>query len=276
MEFLSFALDSLHQELVGVDHDGIAGNALKGISMVSEGWNDVKPGGVKGVLDSNSLIAAAKANDSTSICRLFFSRIRKEVTYAAKKKCSITYSPESCMSLEIADHVYASADGVFKTHGSGVVSLVSCINRYFSIDSLGTGTRRDEIQVTLDDLPPCLLLQLKRFSYDRQHGRSVKIMREVSYPMVLCLGADVCSSDLIERLGTQPTQSSAPVPMYSLHSIVLHHGASTTGGHYTAFAIGSDGMWRHFDDTRITVVDEAAVLAATKETYLLYYVRTHT
>ena len=56
---------------------------------------------------------------------------------------------------------------------------------------------------------------------------------------------------------------------YDLTGVVCHHGTSG-GGHYTAYALNpSNEEWYEFDDSSVTRVDAAAVLAA--EAYVLFY-----
>ena len=55
---------------------------------------------------------------------------------------------------------------------------------------------------------------------------------------------------------------------YDLTGVVVHHGSTTRGGHYTAYA-RRKGAWCHCDDASITSCKEADVLKA--KAYLLFY-----
>ena len=57
--------------------------------------------------------------------------------------------------------------------------------------------------------------------------------------------------------------------MYDLSGVICHHG-SAGGGHYTAYALNPfDQEWYEFDDSSVTKVDNATVMAA--EAYVLFY-----
>ncbi|KAJ4459192.1 hypothetical protein PAPYR_4998 [Paratrimastix pyriformis] len=58
---------------------------------------------------------------------------------------------------------------------------------------------------------------------------------------------------------------------YDLCAIVIHHGAGTTSGHYTAMGYHTERQeWLHFNDKRVDLVSEAEV--ANSQPYLLMYV----
>lgn len=59
--------------------------------------------------------------------------------------------------------------------------------------------------------------------------------------------------------------------VYELQAAVLHHGATATGGHYTAVCKDAYRQWRHLDDAKVTAVTEAEALAHASEVYLLFY-----
>ena len=266
--------------------------------------------GVKAVVDDKSRRAAARAGAASSICRLFFSRVRQEITYTAKKVCSVTFVPEICLALQIPPaEASPPSSGGAKARGAAAqkqgqpapVDLTQCLAAFFSSEEIDGGTKK---RLSLDTAPPALLLQLKRFNFDARRGESIKILRDVTYPLRLALSADICSQDLWEegegagaRAGSASNSlppsssstssssssssssdlSSPPQPSpglrYSLAAVVLHHGQSTAGGHYTTCALGADGVWRHFDDAGVDEVTEASALAQTRQCYLLYYVR---
>jgi ubiquitin carboxyl-terminal hydrolase 10 len=129
-------------------------------------------------------------------------------------------------------------------------------------------------KVTLESVPPVLILQLKRFTYNKSQQAIVKIKRDVSYPETLTLSPHYLSSFLAASLTSPPT--------YHLQSIIMHHGTTADGGHYTALcrgeistpSAGRQTQWRHIDDTTInSAVTRAQVLASTSQAYLLFYCR---
>ena len=92
---------------------------------------------------------------------------------------------------------------------------------------------------------------------NRAHGRGVKIMGPVSFPV---RALDVCELLLSEREG----------PVYDLVSVVNHHGSSFSG-HYTADARSPvEGLgWFHFNDSHVRRLANGRLDAA--GAYLLFY-----
>jgi ubiquitin C-terminal hydrolase len=88
----------------------------------------------------------------------------------------------------------------------------------------------------------------------------------VEYPVTLELQNEFLSTELNERILKIKGNKE-----YGLSAVVRHHGGSATKGHYTALCKDSNDMWREFDDSKVTIIDEADALAATKTAYLLFY-----
>lgn len=109
-------------------------------------------------------------------------------------------------------------------------------------------------RVTL--LPDTLCIHLKRFRHE--FAFSSKISTKVSFPLV-----DLDMSQWLH------SSSVSKVTMYDLTGVICHHG-SAGGGHYTAYALNPlDQEWYEFDDSSVTKVDPATVMAA--EAYVLFY-----
>jgi uncharacterized UBP type Zn finger protein len=66
-------------------------------------------------------------------------------------------------------------------------------------------------------------------------------------------------------------RASCPSVVYELHSAVLHHGVTATGGHYTAMCVDSFGQWRHMDDVKTIPVTVGEALSHTNSVYILLY-----
>ena len=59
--------------------------------------------------------------------------------------------------------------------------------------------------------------------------------------------------------------------VYDLYAVINHHGESMNSGHYTAYCRNPvDGVWRHFDDTKVTAVEDEKQLV-TNGAYILFY-----
>ena len=303
MEFLDFLLDTLHEELAGGEsEEEVLQAAQESLAQAEGSWNTIGAGGSKGAVDDKSRLAAAKTTSSSSIHRLFFSTLRKEVTYAKTKKVSVTFEPNSHLqlSLEGPDGGGGGGSSSFnlgKRGAAPTTDLNAAVEVFFRSELLDNKNR---LKNSFDSLPPALLLQFKRFTFDYKNRRAVKLLNAVRYPLRLVLRAKVCSDDLLSRLRdrkhsaltaadaaghgansvegtlfeTQGQQAEeAPAQEYDLAAVILHHGQSAAEGHYTSYAKGSDGVWRHFDDVKVSVVEAAVVTSAAKEAYLLFYLR---
>jgi ubiquitin C-terminal hydrolase len=60
--------------------------------------------------------------------------------------------------------------------------------------------------------------------------------------------------------------------MYSLISVVNHHGEVPSRGHYSS-TVKKAGQWYTCDDTDITRIAETEALAAAQSAYLLCFMR---
>ena len=83
---------------------------------------------------------------------------------------------------------------------------------------------------------------------------------------------DSDSRDVITSQSKSREKAGRPLLTYKLQGVILHHGNCAESGHYTCFCLDNNGglpgtqdnMWRHVDDTSITKVSTAQVLAAKK------------
>ncbi|CAB0001845.1 unnamed protein product [Nesidiocoris tenuis] len=62
------------------------------------------------------------------------------------------------------------------------------------------------------------------------------------------------------------------ITKYNLISVICHHGASGSGGHYTCYALNSDSnQWYHYDDSCVTKVSKQTVNSS--QAYVLFYLK---
>jgi len=110
-------------------------------------------------------------------------------------------------------------------------------------------------------LPPILVLQLKRFTYNEYSRDRLDI--PVSFPLEgLDLGMH-CSC---------PTARSLD-QIFDLAAVSVHMGG-LGGGHYIAFGRSSeDGKWYEFNDSSVREVPAATVAAEQTGAYILFYLR---
>ncbi|XP_031420691.1 ubiquitin carboxyl-terminal hydrolase 3 isoform X2 [Clupea harengus] len=112
-------------------------------------------------------------------------------------------------------------------------------------------------------LPKVLCLHLKRFHWTAYLRN--KVDTYVEFPM-RGLGM---RNYLLEPESALPQDC-----LYDLAAVVVHHGSGVGSGHYTAYG-SNEGRWYHFNDSTVTLTDEATVRKA--KAYILFYVaRTET
>ncbi|KAL6946770.1 hypothetical protein ACO0QE_001619 [Hanseniaspora vineae] len=104
----------------------------------------------------------------------------------------------------------------------------------------GYGLQDAEKGVIFESFPPVLYLQLKRFEYDFNFDRLIKINDRYEFP---------------ESIDLSPYGNGK---VYDLHAVLVHSGDIDTG-HYYAMIRPSDDQWYRFDDDRVWRVNKSAV-----------------
>uniref|UniRef100_A0A9L0T621 ubiquitinyl hydrolase 1 n=1 Tax=Equus caballus TaxID=9796 RepID=A0A9L0T621_HORSE len=185
---------------------------------------------------------------------------KRSVVYQQSSKESATLQPFFTLQLDIqSDKIRTVQD-----------ALESLVARE-SVQGYTTKTKQEvEIsrRVTLEKLPPVLVLHLKRFVYEKTGGCQ-KLVKNIEYPVDLEISKELLSPGVKNKnLKCHRT--------YRLFAVVYHHGSSATGGHYTTdvFQIGLNG-WLRIDDQMVKVVNQYQVVKPTADrtAYLLYYRR---
>lgn len=132
---------------------------------------------------------------------------------------------------------------------AGVESIEQALALYSTPDILTGGDRwyceRCDTKVDalkglgFKELPHFLNLQLKRFAYDPQTWRRIKLNDKVSFPTKL----DMTSFLHLEEGSAKPLEH-----VYDLFSVMIHSGGAM-GGHYFAYIKSFDtGKWMKFND----------------------------
>ncbi|KAH9450894.1 hypothetical protein MJO29_009439 [Puccinia striiformis f. sp. tritici] len=116
------------------------------------------------------------------------------------------------------------------------------------------------------EFPPVLHLHLKRFEYNLQTDKQVKINDPLEYPFQLDLAPYLDESSAAKADWN-----------YRLHSVLLHSG-DVQGGNYSALIKPHPELrWYKFDDDRVIPVTDRDVLKSgtdpSKNAYMLVYVR---
>ncbi|XP_053556842.1 ubiquitin carboxyl-terminal hydrolase 10 [Bombina bombina] len=273
-EYLGFVLNGLHEELLllkkllyppndkitvsngpdtqpGNEEDGQNQQDEQGEGSDEE-WEQVGP-------RNKSLVTRQTDFVQTLITDIFGGHMRS-VVYQQSSKESATLQPFFTLQLDIQSEK-------IRTVQEALESLVA----RESVQGYTTKTKQEvEIsrRVTLEELPPVLVLHLKRFVFEKTGGCQ-KLIKNIEYPVDLEISKDLFSSGVKSKIFKGQRT-------YRLFAVVYHHGNSATGGHYTTdvFQIGLNG-WLRIDDQTVKVINQYQVVKQTVErtAYLLYYRR---
>lgn len=199
-------------------------------STSANGWLEVGP------KQKPSVTRTSGQQDApTPITKIFGGHLRSELRVPGLKD-SVTLEPYQPLQLDIdAPHV------------NNIVDALKGLTRIEALTGdFGGKTNAAKKQVFIEDLPPVLILHLKRFKYDNNLTGTQKIWKKVGYPLELAIPKEVFAPG--KRNGLQVKG----LPRYRLTSVVYHHGKSAAGGHYTVDVLRQDSReWVRMDDTVI-------------------------
>ena len=262
-EFLSFLLNGLSDEMLSkmklVGLESAEETEPAGEDEAAEGdADDWKEVGAKGRSCVTRRIADS-SQAATPIQSLALGMCRSCVKSETGDH-SATLQPFYTLQLHIQDeHVNTLADALGQNFANE------------KLDGYVCSRTKKEIEATriqsLDELPPVLILHLKRFVYDGKTGGVQKIMKQIDFGVDLEISKSILSAEC--RASTKQRQ-------YKLFSVVYHNGREATKGHYVTdiFHTGYSS-WLHCDDSQVTPTCEQSVLAPgpTSTPYLLFYRR---
>uniref|UniRef100_A0A3Q3NH24 Ubiquitin carboxyl-terminal hydrolase n=1 Tax=Mastacembelus armatus TaxID=205130 RepID=A0A3Q3NH24_9TELE len=270
-EYLGFTLNGLHEEMLALkklispqEEKAPTPNGPESQPGVEEVVAEKEEGGSDdeweqvGPRNKTSITRQADFV-RTPITDIFGGHIRS-VVYQQNSKESATLQPFFTLQLDIQSEKIRTVQEALET----LVARES-VQGY-------TSKTKQEIEisrrVTLEELPPVLVLHLKRFVFEKTGGCQ-KLTKNIDYPVDLEISKDLLSSGVRSKVVKGQRT-------YRLFAVVYHHGNSATGGHYTTdvFHIGLNG-WLRIDDQAVKVINQYQVVKQTAErtAYLLYYRR---
>ncbi|XP_016303457.1 ubiquitin carboxyl-terminal hydrolase 10-like isoform X1 [Sinocyclocheilus anshuiensis] len=269
-EYLGFILNGLHEEMLALkklispqeekaptpngpeSQPGVEVDPAEKEEGSDDEWEQVGPRNKTSITRQADFI-------HTPITDIFGGHIRS-VVYQQSSKESATLQPFFTLQLDIQSE---------KIHT--VQEALEVLVARESVQGYTTKSKQEiEIsrRVTLEELPPVLVLHLKRFVFEKTGGCQ-KLVKNIDYPVDLEISKDLLSPGV--RGKTLKGQRT-----YRLFAVVYHHGNSATGGHYTTdvFHIGLNG-WLRIDDQAVKIINQHQVVKQTAErtAYLLYYRR---
>ncbi|XP_052006795.1 ubiquitin carboxyl-terminal hydrolase 10-like isoform X2 [Xyrauchen texanus] len=270
-EYLGFILNGLHEEMLALkklispqDEKAPTPNGPESQPGVEEDpaekkeegsedeWEQVGPRNKTSITRQADFIR-------TPITDIFGGHIRS-VVYQQSSKESATLQPFFTLQLDIQSEKIRTVQEALE-----VLVARESVQGY-------TTKSKQEIEisrrVTLEELPPVLVLHLKRFVFEKTGGCQ-KLVKNIDYPVDLEISKDLLSQGVRSKIFKGQRT-------YRLFAVVYHHGNSATGGHYTTdvFHIGLNG-WLRIDDQAVKIINQHHVVKQTSErtAYLLYYRR---
>lgn len=116
----------------------------------------------------------------------------------------------------------------------------------------GLGLQDAEKGVVFQQLPPVLHLQLKRFEYDFNYDRLIKLHDRYEYPLEV---------DLKPFLDSECEMASEDC-RYQLHGVLVHDGDVSAGHYYALIRPGLEDEWFRFDDDKVWKATQHQVFEA--------------
>lgn len=216
-------------------------------SAADGGWLEVGPKQKAAITRSSGTIVT-----ESPITKIFGGKLRSELRVPGMKH-SVTLEPYQPLQLDIGAPLVNNIIDALK----GLTRSETLHGDFNSPRGPGVSATK---QVTIDTLPPVLILHLKRFQYDNAGGTQ-KIWKKVGYPLDLEIPKEVFPQ---HKRGS--ILAHGGLPRYRLIGVVYHHGKNASGGHYTVDVRRQDGKeWIRLDDTVIRRVRSEDVAAGGSE-----------
>ncbi|PLB39169.1 mRNA-binding ubiquitin-specific protease UBP3, partial [Aspergillus candidus] len=253
-EFLGFLLEEMHEECARaakdvpptkVDESLPDAEASAADGESGDGWLEVGHKQKAAVTRSSGHITL-----ESPITRIFGGKIRSEFKVPGNKT-SVTLEPYQSLQLDIGS-----------PHIHNIVDALKGLTKPESIQGDFNSPRGPNVtatkQVFIENLPPVLILHLKRFQYDSVTNGTQKIWKRIGYPLDLEIPREVFPSNKRNIMMAQ-----GGLPKYRLMGVIYHHGKNASGGHYTVDVRRQEGReWIRLDDTVIRRVRSEDVAEA--------------
>lgn len=263
-EFLTCLLNGLSDEMLSMMKLAVEQPAVETVAAAtndapaeeaSEDWQEV---GAKG----KSCVTRRVTNAShvqTPIQSLALGMCRSCVKSESGDN-SATLQPFYTLQLDIQDQAIQSVtDALGQNFANEKLDGFICSKTKKEIDATRT--------LSLEELPPILILHLKRFVYDGKTGGVQKIMKQIEFGVDLEISKNILSAEC----RTSPKQRQ-----YKLFGVVYHNGREATKGHYVTDIYHTGyATWLHCDDSIVQPTAEQLVVtpSASSTPYLLFYRR---
>ncbi|KAH9949413.1 cysteine proteinase [Amylocystis lapponica] len=259
-EFLNFLLNRIVEEM---EEDRKNGYHLNGSAIGAHSGEDLSTS----IATISSLAAPPTTTTSgstthpstfhtTFVHRLF------EGTLTSETRCltceTVSSRDESFLDLSIDIEQNSSVTACLRQFSA---SEMLCQKNKFFCDSC-CDLQEAEKRMKIKKLPHILALHLKRFKYQEDVGKYIKLAYRVAFPVEL-------------RLFNTVDDAEDPDRLYELFAIVVHIGNGPHHGHYVTL-IKARGTWMLFDDDNVDIIKESDIPkyfgdSSSGAAYVLYY-----
>ncbi|KAK4201441.1 hypothetical protein QBC40DRAFT_60306 [Triangularia verruculosa] len=261
-EFLGFLLESLHDECAQVMRAAPVSTASTAPNSTPSSPISSKPSesleGADDWLEVGPRQRAAVTRSSghshaSPINKIFGGQLRSELRVPGNK-ISVTLEPYEPLQLDIGAPEIRNIIDALK-------GLTRPETLYGDFNSPHGKNVKAIKQISIESVPPVLILHLKRFQFDAEgQGGTVKVWKKIGYPLEFEFPQEVLSRSKRSNLLNEGA------PRYKLTAVVYHHGKNASGGHYTVDVRRQDGReWIRIDDTVIRRVRSEDVAEAGAE-----------
>ncbi|OZJ04107.1 hypothetical protein BZG36_02848 [Bifiguratus adelaidae] len=186
-----------------------------------------------------------------------------EGIFSNETKClsceNVTSRDESFFDVSIDIEMNSSVTSCLRQFSA---SETLCDKNKFACD-VCCGLQEAERRMKIKQLPNILALHLKRFKYQEETQRYVKLAHRVVFPFEL-------------RIFNTSDDAEDQDRLYDLWAIVIHLGSGPNQGHYIAIIKDND-QWILFDDDEVHLIDEYEIqkfyadLPGSGSGYVLFY-----
>lgn len=212
------------------------------------------------VHDGYSVLTHKNALKDTTFVHTIF-----EGTLASEVRCltceNITSRDESFLDLSLDIEENTSVSACMRAFSAS--EFLREKNKFFCEKC--NGLQEAERRMKIRKLPQVLALHLKRFKFEPEIQRHVKLQHVVRYETTL-------------RLSNTTDDATDPDRLYELYAVVIHLGGQSYHGHYIACVRTDHLGWVLFDDEHVERIPDSVVMrfiggedSGTACAYVLFY-----
>ncbi|KAG9032189.1 hypothetical protein FRB95_001816 [Tulasnella sp. JGI-2019a] len=281
-EFLNFLLNKIVEDM---EEENATRSGAEAMSASMSSMTTTTTSNTNISTSATSLSATPLPQPSPLVQSLFQGTLTNETRCLTCERVTSRSEPFLDLSLDIA-HNNISLNQCLR--GFSKSEMLTARNKFFCDEccSLVEAEKRMKIKT----LPPILLLHLKRFKYQEDVGRYVKLSYRVAFPFELRLynntvdpttppegvkgdrgrrpailrhssgmALDAAGAAAAEVKGAGSGGPGDPELLYRLFAVVVHIGGGPHHGHYVTLVKSRGDVWLLFDDDSVEVIKESDI-----------------